>query len=209
MSNDDKMGNLNIDQAKIEIPSGRWRNGICDCCTYGPCHAQCWLTFCCAPLALGQIMTRMNETVWGDASTTRNPQGCFRPFRVMIGIAVLIYFLNTIAISRSMANPNQQQRLGFLNVVSLVLSIYLVTVHTKTRNRIRRTYNIGSDNGDHCIGDCCCACWCAGCSICQMASHTADYRNTHRAKCCTETGLDGDVEQPTQPFVTGTSDHVI
>jgi Cys-rich protein (TIGR01571 family) len=73
-------------------------------------------------------------------------------------------------------------------LLMLSLFIFMLVVHTKTRNRIRRAYSIG--NNTFWLGDCCCAFWCGTCSICQMARHTANYHNTHRARCCTPTGLD-------------------
>ena len=76
----------------------------------------------------------------------------------------------------------------FQSSAVLALFIFIIVVHTKTRNRIRRAYSIGNDMS--CLGDCCCAFWCSACSICQMARHTANYHNTHRARCCTPTGLD-------------------
>jgi Cys-rich protein (TIGR01571 family) len=76
----------------------------------------------------------------------------------------------------------------FQMLIMFTLMIFILVVHTQTRNRIRRAYSIG--NNMSCLGDCCCAFWCGMCSICQMARHTANYHNTHRARCCTPTGLD-------------------
>lgn len=80
----------------------------------------------------------------------------------------------------------------FQMLVMISLYIFIMVVHTKTRNQIRRAYSIG--NNMSCLGDCCCATWCGVCSICQMARHTANYHTTHRARCCTTTGLDEEWE---------------
>lgn len=34
---------------KINVPVGHWKDGICDCLTYGPCHNHC-LMACFCPL---------------------------------------------------------------------------------------------------------------------------------------------------------------
>lgn len=32
---------------KINVPVGHWKDGLCDCCTYGPVHNHCLMAFCC------------------------------------------------------------------------------------------------------------------------------------------------------------------
>jgi Cys-rich protein (TIGR01571 family) len=96
---------------------------------------------------------------------------------------------NQVSTSTSGSSVASVMGIGvFQFMVMLGLLIFIMVVHTKTRNRIRRAYSIGNDMS--CLGDCCCAFWCGICSICQMARHTANYHNTHRARCCTPTGLD-------------------
>ena len=31
------------------IPNEQWRDGLCDCCTFGCCHAMCCLGYWCQP----------------------------------------------------------------------------------------------------------------------------------------------------------------
>jgi Cys-rich protein (TIGR01571 family) len=167
------------DISSFEIPTGHWRDGIFDCCTHGPCHAQCWLTRCCPLIALGQLMTRLNLNAGGKPASTRL-RGLTSPCFVMIFLILCFPVLALVPLS------------------TLGLFIYIMAIHTRTRNLLRRKYKIGTGYG--CLGDCCCAFWFFSCSICQMARHTADYRHRHKARCCTETGLDEDVE-PLAPLV--------
>jgi PLAC8 family len=167
-------------------------------------------------------MTRMNLTACGRPVTSYSRQSFLRPVPVMIMITAAVFvwsFIKQLIISstsnQNEDGPNQNEDGPFFLIFLMVeigiqigLLYFILKVHTKTRNRLRRTYNIGADNGDHCLGDCCCAYWCGPCSICQMASHTADYRNTHRARCCTETGLDEDAE-PLYPFHARPTAHVV
>jgi Cys-rich protein (TIGR01571 family) len=183
--------------SSFDIPTGRWRDGICDCFTYGAFHAQCWLSCCCSLIALGQLMTRLNLNAIGKPASSRL-RGYTSPFYVMTFL-VAIYWLCFVVpyYAKLIQNPSSKPS-PWYNVLMFSFFVYFVTAHTRTRNLVRRKFKIGKSFG--CFGDCCCAFWCSACSVCQMASHTADYRNRHKARCCTETGLDEDVE-PIAPLV--------
>jgi Cys-rich protein (TIGR01571 family) len=66
--------------------------------------------------------------------------------------------------------------------------LYSLIITIKTRYYIRKKYAIRTQNCDESLEDCCCSCWCHGCTVCQMARHTADY-DTYSARCCSSTGL--------------------
>ena len=183
--------------ASFHVPTGHWRDGICDCCSYGFCHEQFWLTFCCHFIALGQVMTRLNINALGKPSSTRLARGWTRPFYVMFILTIIYWLFNIVYFTILGVNPASQAPVWFhLYLYSFI--IYFVYVHTRTRNLLRRKYKIGNSYG--CLGDCCWAYWCAPCSICQMASHTVDYRGRHKSRCCTETGLDEDLDD-VEPLV--------
>ena len=38
------------------IPTGGWRDGLCDCCMFGPCHAMCCLSYWLGPGTLASAM---------------------------------------------------------------------------------------------------------------------------------------------------------
>mmetsp|Transcript_7454 Transcript_7454/g.16905 ORF Transcript_7454/g.16905 Transcript_7454/m.16905 type:complete len:353 (+) Transcript_7454:207-1265(+) len=52
------------------IPTGIWRDGLCDCCRFGPFHPHFICSWCFRPFLMGQIMTRMKMTWLGQR--TRN-----------------------------------------------------------------------------------------------------------------------------------------
>lgn len=77
------------------IPNGRWRDGLCDCCALGCCHPVCCLTYWCVCCSLGQVLTRMKMNWFGGA--TRNgiaprPSACV----VMAIISLLSVVLSVI-----------------------------------------------------------------------------------------------------------------
>jgi Cys-rich protein (TIGR01571 family) len=185
------------------IPTGRWRDGLYDCCIHGCCHALCCLTYWCTPVALGQVLYRMNLSIFGNP--TPRGQGV-SPFKFMLALTII---LNIVTHSISQAYPatfnpdgtlqDDSFWIGFniIYAISFVLNVYIVFVIVKARYHMRRVYNIPESSG--CIGceDCCCAFWCTCCVVGQMARHTVDYTKYHPA-CCTDEGVDERVP-PTLP----------
>ena len=198
-------------QSKVlhfDIPTGRWRDGAFDCCII-PLHPVFLATYCFPLITLGQVMTRINYTFCANRSDGSRSL-CPRAFYVMLTIAFFNLFVQGLLVGVvqlliSASNGLQQApRVGPLHfLVMFGFSIFMLVVHTKTRNRIRRAYSIGDDMS--CLGDCCCAFFCTLCSITQMARHTANYHTTHRARCCTPTGLDEEWDD--YEFLKGTQYH--
>jgi hypothetical protein len=59
-----------------DVPTGKWKDGICDLFRYGVCQPALFCAFFCTDIAMGQIMQRMrlswtgNRTVGGRALNT-------------------------------------------------------------------------------------------------------------------------------------------
>ena len=191
-------------RVKFHIPTGRWRDGIFDFCIL-PLHPVVFVTYLWPLITLGQVMTRIQFKICGDSDN--RSQFCPPAFDVMLAITIisLVFQLmfggivNMLLLVFRMDIPSEtsydggdEMVEGLHFMVKLGLLIFITVVHTKTRNQMRRAYSIGSDRS--CVGDCCCAFWCGFCSISQMARHTANYHNTHRARCCTPNGLDEEWE---------------
>jgi len=172
------------------IPSGGWRDGLCDCCTHGICHPACCCC-CWAPLGLlGQVLSRMNLSLMGHPVTNRTFSS---PFKVLLGgfIAYLAFECFMVGLEASHQRGALPGWVVFLVIVNTFLRIavlvYVVLLICRTRRHIRVTYGI-PEQRCHGMEDCCCACCCGSCTIGQMARHTADYR-TCKAECCSETGV--------------------
>jgi Cys-rich protein (TIGR01571 family) len=191
------------------IPVGRWRDGLCDCCVLGCCHAHLCLACFCGTCALGQVMTRMNLSPFAEpyirgTSHTRRWTTC----GILSVVALVMCIgLNSLAmvvtphpyvdedgvIQPDPTPPSPFWRLVYhLLLVSWVL--YILLAICKTRAYVRQTYGIPETSCRGCE-DCCCTFWCGCCTITQMARHTADYRTYHGA-CCSSTGL-GEGAPPT------------
>lgn len=50
------------------VPTGAWRDGLCDCCSEGCFEGGCWLTWCCSGVSLAQLLTRMKMNFMGQYS---------------------------------------------------------------------------------------------------------------------------------------------
>lgn len=165
-----------------------WRDGLCDCCAYGWCHPLFCLSIWFTPLALVQVMTRLNLDLCADPSTAARERKFWTNFKIML-VILIVYFIIDLALSAVITATGTQTPVLVLIkvVVRTVFGLYVLIVACKTRSSIRRRDRIPEET---CVGceDCCVAYWCTFCTVAQMARHTADY-GIYGAACCTETGL--------------------
>jgi len=167
--------------------TGRWKDSLCDFCSFGCCHPH----LCCAiffpQLLMGQVMQRMKLTWLGESgkpeSRTRNS------FKIVLGI-YLAYEALLLLLDLSFP-PKNDGTYSALNALKTVVSasffFYTIFALMQTRGSIRKEFNIPEEQ---CVGceDLCCAVWCGCCTVTQLARHTAEY-DTYRGVCCSETGL--------------------
>jgi Cys-rich protein (TIGR01571 family) len=185
------------------VPSGRWRDGLCDCCTFGCCHPVCCLTYWCYPCSLGQVLHRMKLNVCAKP-TSDGKYPATSAFKIFFGLAIAVYVLPFIvgttvstnsdsAATQSPVDSSTGQYstttsggdnidIDWLFRCAVYLLCFLVTMRLRTY--VRERYSIPGS----CLEDCCCSFWCLHCTMCQLARHTADFR-THPAGCCTDNGL--------------------
>jgi Cys-rich protein (TIGR01571 family) len=191
------------------IPTGRWRDGLCDCCRYGCCHPQCCLTWWCRPCALGQVLTRFHLNWYGKSVYEQGRSAFFILFWLYF---VYLVVSGSLSFVIGLFSPDEEtaaeDEFGFggglsdlenvpawVNALStardlleMALFIFMLVVTIRMRRFLRDRYRI--PERFCCIGceDFCCAFWCMPCTICQMGRHTADY-GTYHGRCCAEDGL--------------------
>jgi Cys-rich protein (TIGR01571 family) len=192
------------------IPTGKWRDGCCDCFANGICHPMFWLAWCCRPLAIGQIMTRMGLSATGKVIPPESRGAYASAFKVIACLFLLFLAVDhtlsfvvmpynedmngTIDADGNSVPPNYANvpvwawiALGIQYAVEIGFGIYMLVVLIRTRSHVRQRYSIPEQSCSGCE-DCCCAFWLPCCTTLQIARHTADY-DTYHAACCTETGL--------------------
>jgi Cys-rich protein (TIGR01571 family) len=162
------------------IPSGRWRDGLCDCCIHGCCHAVCCMGLWCTPCALGQVLHRMRFNVCACPWQNDENPPSLSAFKILFAGYAAVLALEVIF--------SQSGNAGIVNLLYSGAFLFCVIVTMRLRNYVRHKYTIPATTCDGCCEDCCCAFWCLPCTVCHVSRHTADFRN-NPAGCCTDNGL--------------------
>jgi len=181
----------------IEESEGKWKSGLCDCFKYGCCHKPTLTGWCCFPLLLAQLLTRMKMTWLGEQTTTADQY--MYTFRNVLLVGFADYVLNSI-FACTPDHPDEVDgeivmvpgdcvnwQANLLDWVDFFFWAYTFTCLVRLRVAIRTKYNIPEENCQGCEDEvciCCCPCL----SAIQMADQTADYAS-EKAYFFTTTGL--------------------
>jgi Cys-rich protein (TIGR01571 family) len=175
-----------ISNRRLEAPTGRWKDGLCDCFKLGLLHPHVWCAFFCSKIAMAQVMTRMQLTWLGEPGPFVATRSTFK--------VVLILLFSYIVYSTSLELASLDYSSGNLPVFiivaktigSVLFSVWSIFSLCRTRQSVRERYSIAEERCAGCE-DCCCAFWCTCCVVGQLSRHTGEYE-TYPAVCCTETG---------------------
>jgi len=164
------------------IPTGIWRDGLCDFCRFGPFHPQFLMSLCFRPILMGQVMTRMKMTWLGqrmrtDASTiTMNDsrmdtdERWKNTFRNIVIVTVLFYGMTTFSATPAInidANPADthsayeqlsdvdKAKYNINSWISTVFGVYIFYILIQLRATLRHVYSIPEEN--------CLCCYQLGC----------------------------------------------
>jgi Cys-rich protein (TIGR01571 family) len=156
-------------------PLGRWRTSLCACCDVVT-QATFWMGFCCTPILVAQLLTRLRLTWRGHEGPPEEISLSFN--RIVVSMIITMAFANILM-------------LGAVFSVVFFLCV-VVVVGTNVRRHVRKKYKIPKSLptkwGDS-VDDCCCMLWCGCCSSIQIARHTHDDL-VYPGAGCTTTGLD-------------------
>jgi Cys-rich protein (TIGR01571 family) len=178
-------------------PHGHWKDGLCDCCKYGPLHPALCNAFFCPQILMGQVLTRMRMDWLGSPATEYDWQMTFR----RIAIIVIVYYVLSLILQPDsteviMADDETVTVIHhegplwksiLYNVLSCSFGLYTLIVMVRLRAAVRAKYEIPTKQCGK-MEDCCCVVFCGCCTVSQMARQTANYEEI-RAVCCTDTGL--------------------
>jgi hypothetical protein len=104
------------------IPTGVWRDNLCDCCKFGPCHPHFLNAWLCRPLLMGQILTRMKMTWLGQRTPTTGSINDSRTdvdelwrntFRNLVVLTVVFYLLMSMTSTPQTMDPTMPSLSGF------------------------------------------------------------------------------------------------
>lgn len=186
-----------LEKVGSDIPVGRWRDGLFDCCSIGCCHPVICNALCCPLVILGQIMMRVGFDFLGRPS----PDNSINGPNTLFSILCFWVFVNLALFSAYNFKWSQGMELSVADIGALVFVnvsyvLFVVYLASATRGSLREKYYI-RESRFHDLEDCCCATFCLPCTVCQMARHTADYED-YEGVCCNDTGLPDSYESLTE-----------
>jgi len=177
-----------IKNDEVSPTSGKWKDGLFDCCAFGPCHASFLMALCCPIILTGQVMTRLNLNMWGLPGT---PQEVRNTFRVLLIIAILYEFrrISFFVPGVFSHGSDEDEAVAFIrSLFDIFMAVFLIVLWYRTRKATRERDNIPNDTCCGVTNDCCIPFWCTCCAVSQMARHTTDY-NMNSAMLCSTTGV--------------------
>lgn len=148
------------------IPLGVWRDGLCDCCKFGPCHPSLLTACFCRPILIAQLLTRMKMTWLGQRTHFRNTsanlsdsrtevdQRWKRTFCNIILVLVLMVVLLTMVFPAPTiddpTDPNaydnlsveEQRNLTINKTLSALIGFYFFYLMVQLRATLRHVYSI-------------------------------------------------------------------
>lgn len=173
-------------QENVDAPKGRWRYPLCACCDVLT-QATFWMGFCCTPVLLAQLLTRMGLNWKGKtAETSFEANMTFN--RILLSFVAVLFFAQLLPV------------VNYLVILVYMLAV-LVWIGGNLRNNMRQAYAIStctsrskccaSNQTCATLEDRVCMCFCGCCSLIQMARQTHNDKE-YPGMCCTTTGLEPD-----------------
>lgn len=171
------------------VPLGNWRHGLFDCFKLGLFHPVVCLGLCAPPVALGQVMTRLNLNACAEYQRERRTS-CCSAFRTMLAL-FLITSLTTGFVAQILESlifvveeveEESEEEPGW--VVAILFTrmgwaffyyVFVLIVAIRTRTYVPKRYKIKTQCGE--CEDVCCVLVCYPCVVCQLSTHTVNYEN--------------------------------
>lgn len=153
--------------AEDSIPTGVWRDSLCDCCKFGPCHPSFVCACLCKPIIIAQLLTRMKMTWLGQRTHFRNTnlsdsrteidQRWRNTFRNIIIVSVVFFVLVTVVVPAPQLDPadpnayenlsDSEKKLYSLNSsLSALLGFYFFYLMVQLRATLRHVYSIPEES---------------------------------------------------------------
>lgn len=171
---------------RLKAPTGHWKDSFYDLCNAGACHSSLWCSLCCAQIAMGQVVSRMQLTWLGEPGTLYSTR---KSFTVIVAL-VCSYMIYSTALELASMPYAVGQGPAILPLLKFfgmfMFSVWSLYALCRTRENVRARYQIPEE---YCKGceDICCSIFCSCCAAAQLLRHTGEYE-MHPGTCCTKTG---------------------
>jgi hypothetical protein len=67
-----------FDNPRIDAPTGKWKDGLLNCCSLGFLHSSFWCALCCTQIAMAQVMARMQLTWLGEPGSLISTKSTYK-----------------------------------------------------------------------------------------------------------------------------------
>jgi Cys-rich protein (TIGR01571 family) len=161
-------------------PIGGWRTRLCSCCDVLT-QSTFWMGFCCTPILMAQLITRLGLTWNGREGSLEEASLSYNRLILALVFTLTIFWIPLMG--------------GFF--LSIYYIVVIVCIGSKVRGHMRQKYKIPSTLPTRCgdrIDDVCLMLCCGCCSSIQMARHTHDDKD-YPGHGCTTTGLEFDAPE--------------
>lgn len=147
------------------IPTGVWRDSLCDCCRFGPCHPSLLNAWFCRPILVGQLLTRMKMTWLGQRTYLRNnnhnlsdsrteiDERWRNTFRNIVIFSVLFFVVITVLVPAPQFDPSdpnsfddlsesEKMKYSINSWLSALFGFYIFYLMVQLRATLRHVYSI-------------------------------------------------------------------
>lgn len=173
------------DGPRLAAPTGSWKDGLFGCCNVGFTHPSLWCSLCCRPLAMAQVMSRMQLSWWGLPGPLAQTSKTFQVV-LMLLVAFYVYAVAMEVAMLLYPTPDDTPHLALsiARIAGVVLfSLWWLMALCNTRKTVRQRYQIPGGGCE----DVCCSLFCSCCTVSQMMRHTGEYE-TFPGTWCSATG---------------------
>ena len=160
-------------------PLGRWRHPLWSCCDVLT-QSTFWMGFCCTPVLIAQLITRLGLTWQGRTGTKEQISLSFNRIVLSMLLALALWKIPLVG-----------------DFVLILFWLFIVVYSGRhVRNHMRQKYEIPLSLPQRCskVEDGVCMFFCGCCSAIQMARHTHDDKE-YPGHGCTTTGLGVDAPE--------------
>mmetsp|Transcript_5288 Transcript_5288/g.10334 ORF Transcript_5288/g.10334 Transcript_5288/m.10334 type:complete len:344 (+) Transcript_5288:164-1195(+) len=129
------------------IPTGVWRDSLCDCLRFGPCHPHFLNAWFCRLVLMGQILTRMKMT-WLGFRTRGNPDDrrWKSTFSIMVKLTIAYYVLDILTSPADPETGDDDVNVTLNSVIGSAMFFYTTYVLIQLRATLRHVYSIPEES---------------------------------------------------------------
>ncbi|KAL7471239.1 hypothetical protein ACHAXS_011547 [Conticribra weissflogii] len=126
------------------IPTGVWRDSLCDCLRFGPCHPHFLNAWFCRLILVGQVLTRMKMTWLGFRTRGNHPRDdrWKSTFSIVVKLTIAYYVLDVITSPADPETGDDDVNVTLNSLIGSAMFLYTTYVLIQLRATLRHVYSI-------------------------------------------------------------------